>query len=183
MASDVYQEFAWRRMVYEGTEGVADLLAREQGDLLHRFRSDRVEPACRIAAADAGAGADAAIRTHADCDRGRRDGPDWRPERPRRGRWLLSPDADRGEPPGHPRAAGPCPRFRRPANPARIVNNADWLTTLDLMSFLRDIGKHFTGELHAREGVGEEPARAQGPERRGFRRTGGAAAPRRTVAD
>ena len=30
------------------------------------------------------------------------------------------------------------------AHPAEIVNNADWLATIDLMSFLRDIGKHFT---------------------------------------
>ncbi len=29
-------------------------------------------------------------------------------------------------------------------NPARIVNNADWLTTIPMMDFLRDVGKHFT---------------------------------------
>ena len=29
-------------------------------------------------------------------------------------------------------------------NPARIVNNADWLGTIDVLSFLRDVGKHFT---------------------------------------
>ena len=29
-------------------------------------------------------------------------------------------------------------------NAARIVNNADWLGTIDLLSFLRDVGKHFT---------------------------------------
>ncbi len=30
------------------------------------------------------------------------------------------------------------------ANAARIRNNADWLRTLGLMEFLRDVGKHFT---------------------------------------
>ena len=30
------------------------------------------------------------------------------------------------------------------ANPARMVNNADWLLSLNLVDFLRDIGKHFT---------------------------------------
>jgi tyrosyl-tRNA synthetase len=30
------------------------------------------------------------------------------------------------------------------SNPARIVNNADWLTTIPMMDFLRDVGKHFT---------------------------------------
>jgi tyrosyl-tRNA synthetase len=30
------------------------------------------------------------------------------------------------------------------ANPALLVNNADWLLSLNLVDFLRDIGKHFT---------------------------------------
>ncbi len=34
--------------------------------------------------------------------------------------------------------------FDAPANPARIVNNADWLAKLDLLGFLRDTGKYFT---------------------------------------
>ena len=34
--------------------------------------------------------------------------------------------------------------FETPGTAARIVNNADWLGTIDLVSFLRDAGKHFT---------------------------------------
>jgi len=34
--------------------------------------------------------------------------------------------------------------FNAATNPARIVNNADWLATFDLLGFLRDTGKHFT---------------------------------------
>jgi tyrosyl-tRNA synthetase len=34
--------------------------------------------------------------------------------------------------------------FEAANNPARIVNNADWLGTIDVLSFLRDVGKHFT---------------------------------------
>jgi tyrosyl-tRNA synthetase len=34
--------------------------------------------------------------------------------------------------------------FDAPANPARIVNNADWLAAFDLLGFLRDTGKYFT---------------------------------------
>ena len=30
------------------------------------------------------------------------------------------------------------------ANAARLVNNADWLRPVDLLTFLRDVGKHFT---------------------------------------
>jgi tyrosyl-tRNA synthetase len=34
--------------------------------------------------------------------------------------------------------------FDAPGNPARVVNNAEWLGTIDLLTFLRDAGKHFT---------------------------------------
>jgi len=34
--------------------------------------------------------------------------------------------------------------FESPTNPARIVNNADWLASVDLLGFLRDTGKYFT---------------------------------------
>jgi tyrosyl-tRNA synthetase len=34
--------------------------------------------------------------------------------------------------------------FDRPGNPALMRNNADWLRPLNLIAFLRDIGKHFT---------------------------------------
>ncbi len=34
--------------------------------------------------------------------------------------------------------------FEVKTNPARLVNNADWLLDLNLVEFLRDIGKHFT---------------------------------------
>ena len=37
---------------------------------------------------------------------------------------------------------------------ARMVNNADWLTTIPLTDFLRDVGKHFTiGYMTAKESV------------------------------
>lgn len=34
--------------------------------------------------------------------------------------------------------------FEVKSNPARLVNNADWLTTMSAMAFLRDVGKYFT---------------------------------------
>lgn len=34
--------------------------------------------------------------------------------------------------------------FKVKSNPARLLNNADWLTRLNLIDFLRDTGKHFT---------------------------------------
>ena len=34
--------------------------------------------------------------------------------------------------------------FARAGNPARIINNAEWLASFDLLGFLRDTGKYFT---------------------------------------
>jgi tyrosyl-tRNA synthetase len=34
--------------------------------------------------------------------------------------------------------------FEHPTNPARLVNNADWLTSLGAVEFMRDVGKHFS---------------------------------------
>ncbi len=44
--------------------------------------------------------------------------------------------------------------FDSPTNPARIVSNYDWLGQLEMIDFLRDIGKHFTvGTMLAKESV------------------------------
>jgi tyrosyl-tRNA synthetase len=44
--------------------------------------------------------------------------------------------------------------FDAAANPARIVNNADWLGPISMMEFLRDVGKHFTvNNLLAKEAI------------------------------
>lgn len=44
--------------------------------------------------------------------------------------------------------------FEASENPARMVNNADWLTTIPLTDFLRDIGKYFTvNSMLAKESV------------------------------
>jgi len=44
--------------------------------------------------------------------------------------------------------------FEARENPARIVNNGEWLTTIPLTDFLRDIGKHFTvNSMLAKESV------------------------------
>ncbi|MGH9361133.1 MAG: tyrosine--tRNA ligase, partial [Thermoanaerobaculia bacterium] len=44
--------------------------------------------------------------------------------------------------------------FSARGNPARIVDNADWLSELQLMDFLREVGKHFSvNAMLARESI------------------------------
>jgi tyrosyl-tRNA synthetase len=53
--------------------------------------------------------------------------------------------------------------FRSAPNPARLVNNADWLSPLLLMNFLRDVGKHFSiNEMMARDSVRSRIEKEQG---------------------
>ena len=53
--------------------------------------------------------------------------------------------------------------FNAKDNPAKLVNNADWLTKLSMMEFLRDIGKHFSvNEMLAKDSVKSRIEQEQG---------------------
>lgn len=44
--------------------------------------------------------------------------------------------------------------FDAPANPARLVNNADWIGPMSFLEFLRDVGKHITvNQMVAKDSV------------------------------
>ena len=53
--------------------------------------------------------------------------------------------------------------FDRKTNPALLLNNADWLTTISMVDFLRDVGKHFTvNYMLAKESVKQRYERGDG---------------------
>lgn len=53
--------------------------------------------------------------------------------------------------------------FKVKSNPARVINNADWLSKLNLLEFLRDIGKHFTiNYMMAKDSVKSRIEREEG---------------------
>jgi tyrosyl-tRNA synthetase len=154
MANDAYTEFEWRGMVYEGTEGVRDVLAREKvtcyigfdptasslhvGSLLPLMALARMQRFGHTPIAIAGGGT----------------GMIGDPSGKTQERQLLSLEQIEENLVGIRRQLERFLDFHAPANPARIVNNADWLVPLDLMSFLRDIGKYFTvNSMLAKESV------------------------------
>src|SRR5512136_725460 len=154
MAHDVYQEFEWRGMVYEGTEGVRDVLAREKvtcyigfdptasslhvGSLLPIMALARLQRFGHSPIAVVGGGT------------GLIGDPSGRTQE----RQLLTIEQAEQNLAGIRAQLAPFLDFEAPSNPARIVNNADWLVPMDLMSFLRDIGKHFTvNSMLAKESV------------------------------
>ena len=160
MVSDVYGEFEWRGMVYEATEGLRDHLVREKvtcyigfdpsapslhvGSLLPLMALARMQRFGHSPIAIAGGGT----------------GMIGDPSGKTQERQLLGVEEIEANLTGIRRQLEKFLDFDAPSNAARIVNNADWLCKLDLLDFLRDIGKHFTvNYLLAKESV-KAPARA-----------------------
>ncbi len=141
---DLFSEFEWRGMVYQATEGVAELLAREKitgyigfdptasslhvGSLLPLMALARLQRFGHSPIAIAGGGT----------------GMIGDPSGKSQERVLLSAAQIDENLVGIRRQLERFLEFDAAPNAARIVNNADWLATIDLMSFLRDVGKHFT---------------------------------------
>jgi tyrosyl-tRNA synthetase len=144
IAMNLFDELSWRGLVYDATEGLAELFARERvtayigfdptasslhiGSLLHLMTLARLQRFGHAPIAIAGGGT----------------GMIGDPSGKSQERTLLTAgeiDAN---------LAGIRPQlahfldFDRPGNPARVVNNAEWLASLDLLGFLRDTGKYFT---------------------------------------
>jgi tyrosyl-tRNA synthetase len=142
--TDLYDELAWRELVYDVTDGLADLLARERltayigfdptasslhvGSLLQVMSLARLQRFGHSPIAIVGGGT----------------GMIGDPSGKSRERVLLSAQQIEGHLEGIRQQLSRFLDFDCSGNPARIVNNAEWLGTIDLLSFLRDAGKHFT---------------------------------------
>jgi tyrosyl-tRNA synthetase len=140
----LYDELKWRGMVYDATEGLADLLARQQvtayigfdptasslhvGSLLTVMGLARLQRFGHTPIAIVGGGT----------------GMIGDPSGKSQERVLLDADQIAINVAGIREQLERFLDFGASGNAARIVNNADWLGTIDLLSFLRDAGKHFT---------------------------------------
>jgi tyrosyl-tRNA synthetase len=141
----LYDELNWRGMVYDATEGVAELLADERvtayagfdptasslhvGHLLPAVVLARLQRFGHTPIAVVGGGT----------------GMIGDPSGKSQERSLLSRDEIEENVGGIRRQLERLLDFdARTSNAARIVNNAEWLAKCDLLDFLRDTGKHFT---------------------------------------
>ncbi len=142
--STLFDEFTWRGMVYDATEGLAELLATERvtayigfdptasslhvGSLLPVMALARLQRFGHSPVAIVGGGT----------------GMIGDPSGKSQERTLLTLEQIDHN------VAGLCEQlarfldFERAGNTARLVNNADWLASFDLLGFLRDTGKYFT---------------------------------------
>src|SRR3989442_2133483 len=142
--TNLYDELQWRGMVYDATEGVSDVFAKERvtayigfdptasslhvGSLLTVMGLARLQRFGHAPIAIVGGGT----------------GMIGDPSGKSQERVLLSRDQIETNVAGIRGQLSRFLDFDGVANPARLVDNADWLGAIDLLSFLRDVGKHFT---------------------------------------
>jgi tyrosyl-tRNA synthetase len=142
--TNIFDEFQWRGLVYDCTEGLQETLAKEQvtayigfdptsnslqvGNLLALMGLARMQRFGHTPIALAGGGT----------------GMVGDPSGKTQERQLQSKEQIAANVAAIKGQLAHFLDFDVRANPARIVNNADWLTTIPLMDFLRDVGKHFT---------------------------------------
>jgi tyrosyl-tRNA synthetase len=141
--ANLFEELTWRGLVTEATEGVADALAKpvtgyigfdptapslHVGSLLQMLTLARLQRFGHSPIAIAGGGT----------------GMIGDPSGKSKERVLQSREQIGANIVGIQAQLSRLLAFEGVPNPARIVNNADWLGSTDVLSFLRDIGKHFT---------------------------------------
>lgn len=141
---DVFAEFEWRGLLYESTEGLRDVLAREKVTLYIGFDPTAASlhvgsllPMMALARMQRFGHAPIAIV-------GGGTGMIGDPSGKTVSRQLLTVEKIDENLAGIRAQLAKVLDFDATPNPARIVNNADWLRQLNLLEFLRDTGKHFT---------------------------------------
>ena len=141
---NLLSELEWRGLVYGATEGLADLLAKERvtayigfdptasslhaGSLLTVMGLARLQRFGHSPIAIVGGGT----------------GMIGDPSGKSQERLLLSPGQIEENVAGIRQQLSRFLDFDAVGNAARIVNNAEWLASFDLLGFLRDTGKYFT---------------------------------------
>src|SRR5258706_515575 len=151
---DLYGEFEWRGLVYDKTEGVRDALAKEQvtgyigfdptaaslhiGSLLVMTALAHLQRCGHAPIAVVGGGT----------------GMIGDPSGKTAERQLLTAEQVEANVEGIRAQLARFLDFDSKTAPARLVNNAEWLTQLSAITFMRDVGKHFTvNAMLARDSV------------------------------
>lgn len=152
--SDLFSELEWRGLVYDSTEGAADVVANRRLTLYAGFDASasslhigHLLPVLGLARAQRFGHKPIALV-------GGGTGLIGDPSGKSVERNLLTLDEVRGNAAGVRDQLTRFLEFGSAANGALLENNADWLTTVTAMEFLRDVGKYFTvNQMIAKESV------------------------------
>lgn len=143
-ASNILEELRWRGLVYDMTEGVEELVKKEKITLYNGFdptadslHIGNLVPMMQLARWQR-------FGHHPIALAGGGTGLIGDPSGRTTERTLMSPELVEANVAKIKEQLASVLDFEVKRNPARIVNNADWLLSLSLFDFLRDTGKHFT---------------------------------------
>jgi tyrosyl-tRNA synthetase len=150
----LFEELTWRGLVYDATEGVQDVLARER--LVGYIGFDPTAPSLHV-------GSLLVMMALAHMQRqghspialvGGGTGLIGDPSGKAAERQLLTLERVEENVRGIRAQLERFLDFDKASNAARLVNNAEWLTKLGAIEFMRDVGKHFTvNAMLAKESV------------------------------
>jgi len=142
--SNLYDELQWRGLIYDATDGLADVFASARvtayigfdptaaslhvGSLMTLMALARLQRFGHVPIAIVGGGT----------------GMIGDPSGKSQERTLLSREQIDANVASIKQQLSRFLDFESPTNAARIINNADWLASFDLLGFLRDTGKFFT---------------------------------------
>lgn len=144
MSSSIYDELKWRGMVYDEIDGVEKLLAEKKVTLYNGFdptadslHVGHMVPLIALARFQRYGHNVLALAGGGTCMIGDPSGRSAE-------RNLLTPDEVHHNVECIKKQLAHFLDFDVKTNPAKIVNNMDWLGQLNMIEFLRDTGKHFT---------------------------------------
>ena len=163
MTANIFDELEWRGLMYDQTEGVRDLLRGHAVTLYNGFdptatslHVGNLVPMIQLARFQRFGHTPIAIA-------GGGTGMVGDPSGTSEERVLMSDEEIEANLAGIRTQLASILDFGVKDNPARIVNNADWLTTIGLMDFLRDVGKHFSvNYMTAKDSVKSRLEREEG---------------------
>ena len=151
---DVYGEFEWRGLIHGATEGAREALSRDT--ITGYIGFDPTAPSLHV-------GSLLVVMVLAHLQRaghspiglvGGGTGLIGDPSGKSTERQLLTPERVEENVEGIRKQVARFLDFDSSKNPARLVNNGDWLTKLGAIEFMRDVGKHFTvNAMLAKESV------------------------------
>jgi tyrosyl-tRNA synthetase len=144
MSESIFNELQWRGMIYDKVEGVQDLVANEKVTVYNGFdvtadslHIGHIVPLIALARLQRFGHHPIALAGGGTTMIGDPSGKN--SERP-----LMSLELIRANTEAIKKQLAHFLDFESKSNPARLLNNADWLTELNMIEFMRDVGKNFT---------------------------------------
>jgi tyrosyl-tRNA synthetase len=144
MSESIFNELQWRGMVYDKVEGVQDLLANEKVTVYNGFdvtadtlHIGHIVPLIALARLQRSGHHPIALAGGGTTMIGDPSGKN--AERP-----LMPLELIRANTEAIKKQLAHFLDFESKSNPAQLLNNADWLTELNMIEFMRDVGKNFT---------------------------------------